>query len=228
MLSDPDIFVPPVLEARRIADDLRAFVADREFPCVGAKAALKRDQLRILVVDDIRRDTDDRLITQTLQKFAEAHDGQRIFVSQAVVFRNRSDLCEQQFETHLWQRLSSLHRIDAEDYLWDPRVASDPQSAHFSMSIGGCGFFVVGLHPRASREARRFKHPTMIFNLHSQFEQLREEGRYEIIRKATLERDVALSGSVNPMLAMHGRGSAAAQYSGRLVDETWKCPFGHE
>jgi FPC/CPF motif-containing protein YcgG len=96
------------------------------------------------------------------------------------------------------------------------------------MSIGGCGFFVVGLHPGASRDARRFWHPTMIFNLHSQFEQLRAEGRFETIRDTTIERDVALSGSPNPMLAAHGKGSAAAQYSGRKVNANWKCPFGHE
>lgn len=151
-----------------------------------------------------------------------------MFVSQAIVFRNHAVLSEEEFETHLWQRLTNIHRIDSADYLWDPTVESDPQSPHFSLSIGGRGFFVVGLHPGASRAARRFKYPTLIFNLHSQFERLRDEGRYEIIRAKTIDRDIAANGDANPMLARHGTGSAAAQYSGRHVGDKWQCPFKND
>ena len=38
-------------------------------------------------------------------------------------------------------------------------------------------------------------------------------------------RDEALTGSRNPMLARHGEASEARQYSGRAVDEDWRCPF---
>lgn len=65
----------------------------------------------------------------------------------------------------------------------------------------------------------------MVFNLHDQFETLRAMGRYERMRDAILARDEKLAGSVNPMLARHGESSAAAQYSGRLVDDGWQCPF---
>ena len=34
----------------------------------------------------------------------------------------------------------------------------------------GEAFFVVGQHPGASRTARRYTRPTLIFNLHDQFE----------------------------------------------------------
>ncbi|PIW56526.1 MAG: hypothetical protein COW16_00365, partial [Sphingomonadales bacterium CG12_big_fil_rev_8_21_14_0_65_65_10] len=67
--------------------------------------------------------------------------------------------------------------------------------------------------------------PTLIFNLHDQFERLREEGRYETMRRSILTRDEAYSGSINPMLARHGDASEARQYSGRVVDEDWSCPF---
>ena len=214
--------------AKSAEEELRTFVEDPDFPCIGAKAALRRDQLRIYVAGDIRDSCRDREITKILQSFAEEHgDATKMFVSQAVLFPNREQLSELEFETHLWQRLSGIHQVDAERYLWDPNVASDPDSPHFSMSVGGCGFFVVGLHPRASRKARRFRYPTMIFNLHSQFERLRAESRYEIIREAIIERDIAISGDANPMLMRHGRGSAAAQYSGRKVGPNWKCPFHH-
>jgi FPC/CPF motif-containing protein YcgG len=212
----------------QIEKELRSFVADSRFPCVGAKAALRRDQLEVLVVGDIRDPSRDRDITNVLQRFAEEHgDAKKVFVSQAVVFTNRGWLSELEFETQLWQRLSAIHRMDAEHYLWDPKVDSDPGSPHFSLSVGGCGFFVVGLHPGSSRKARRFRYPAMIFNLHAQFERLRAEGRYSTIRDKIIERDILLSGSANPMLAVHGEGSAAAQYSGRKVGRGWKCPFRH-
>lgn len=223
-----DIIALSRAERETIAAELKDFVAQPDFPCVGAKAALRRHQLEVLVASDIRRDAYDRLITRRLQDFASQYDpDEKMFVSQAIVYRNDRAVSEVEFETYLWQRLSAFHAIDAEDFHWDPNVDSDPGSPHFSLSIGGRGFFVVGLHPNASRLARRFKYPTLVFNLHAQFEKLREEGRYETIRSATIERDVALQGSANPMLARHGKGSAAAQYSGREVGSNWKCPFRH-
>ena len=229
MLVESDIIALRAHDKKQIAADLRDFVASPEFPCVGAKAALRRHQLEILVAPDIRHDGSDKLITHRLQAFAIRHDGDdKMFVSQAVIFQNDADLSEAEFETHLWQRLTSLHAIDRQDYQWDPNVDSDPESPHFSLSIGGKGFFVVGLHPNASRTARRFRHPTLVFNLHAQFEKLRQEGRYETIRNKTIERDIALQGSANPMLARHGEGSAAKQFSGRAVSGNWKCPFRHD
>ncbi len=229
MHVESDILALRAHDKKQIAADLRAFVASPDFPCVGAKAALRRHQLEILVVPDIRHGGSDKLITRRLQDFAIRHDGDdTMFVSQAVIFQNDTQLSEAEFETHLWQRLTSLHAIDRQDYQWDPSVDSDPESPHFSLSIGGKGFFVVGLHPNASRAARRFRHPTLVFNLHAQFEKLRQEGRYETIRNKTIERDIALQGSANPMLARHGEASAAKQFSGRAVSSDWKCPFKHD
>jgi FPC/CPF motif-containing protein YcgG len=229
MHVESDILALRAHDKKQIAADLRAFVASPDFPCVGAKAALRRHQLEILVVPDIRHGGSDKLITRRLQDFAIRHDGDdTMFVSQAVIFQNDTQLSEAEFETHLWQRLTSLHAIDRQDYQWDPSVDSDPDSPHFSLSIGGKGFFVVGLHPNASRAARRFRHPTLVFNLHAQFEKLRQEGRYETIRNKTIERDIALQGSANPMLARHGEASAAKQFSGRAVSSNWKCPFKHD
>jgi uncharacterized protein len=221
--------LPSLSEENRIAAELKKFVGTPQFPCVGAKAALRRHQLDILVVSDIRSDASDLLITRRLQDFAIAQDlDSAIFVSQAVIFRDTARLSECAFETYLWQRLTAFHVIDRQDFRWDPKVDSDPSSPHFSLSIGGKGFFVVGLHPGASRAARRFRYAALVFNLHAQFERLRDEGRYELLRSTTIERDIALDGSPNPMLARHGTGSSAAQYSGRHVGADWKCPFEHD
>jgi FPC/CPF motif-containing protein YcgG len=65
----------------------------------------------------------------------------------------------------------------------------------------------------------------MVFNLHDQFEQLRAAGRYEGMREKIMVRDEAVAGSRNPMLSRHGEASEARQYSGRVVDEQWRCPF---
>jgi len=121
--------------------------------------------------------------------------------------------------------LQALHDKDSIDFDWDKNVSSDPASPQFSMSIGGKAFYVVGLHPNSSRTARSFEKPVMIFNLHSQFELLRDEGSYRRIRQTILKRHEALDGEHNPMLAVHGESSEALQYSGRKLENDWKCPF---
>ena len=150
----------------------------------------------------------------------------RLFTSLAFVFEGPRSLSEQEFEAALWQRLQSMTDKD----VWrggtpDERVSDNPEDPHFSLSFGGEAFFVVGLHPHASRPARRFDSPVIVLNLHDQFEELRKDGRYEGLRSAILERDEKLAGSANPMLARHGEQSAARQFSGRLVGDDWRCPY---
>ncbi len=80
------------------------------------------------------------------------------------------------------------------------------------------------MHAGASRIARCFRHPVLVFNSHRQFEQLRADGRYAKLQQATRERDRAMQGSINPNLADFGAASEARQYSGREVEEDWQCP----
>ena len=208
-------------------DALLAHVDDRAFPCVGAKAALARDTLAVLGCSRMDSAWDDLRIHDALARFAADYTADPgLFRSLAVSFEGPGDLSEEAFEALLWQRLQSL----ADKDVWrghpsDPRVDHDPDSPHFSMSFGGQAFFVVGLHPGASRPARRFPFPTLVFNLHDQFETLRAQGRYEPIRAKIIARDAALAGDVNPMLARHGEVSEARQYSGRAVPDGWTCPF---
>lgn len=210
-----------------LAQTFRSFVEHREFPCVGAKAALKRDGMRFIVARDFRSAWDDLRIMPALLDLARSYCAEpELFQSLVVLFETGAPPDERAFEDGLWRRLQSLS--DKDQWLGqpeDPRVAHDPDDPHFAMSFGGEAFFVVGLHPEASRPARRFETPAMVFNLHDQFETLRAEGRYDKLRAAILERDVAIAGSVNPMLAQHGIVSAARQYSGRAVEAGWRCPF---
>lgn len=213
--------------AARLTDDFRAHIDRTSFPCVGAKSALAKGLLEIVIAFDMRSAWDDLRIHDRLLGWANAYrDDPEGLRSIAVIFSQPSSLDEKEFERLLWKRLQSFAEKD--NWLgqpYDPAVSPDPDDPHFSLSFGGQAFFVVGLHPAASRPARRFSHPVMVFNLHDQFEQLRESGRYERMREAILERDRQLAGDMNPMLARHGESSEARQYSGRMVGEDWVCPF---
>lgn len=210
-----------------LAQSFRQIIQSSEFPCVGAKSALSRGNMRFIVARDIRSAWDDLRVHFALRRFVgDYHDDPQLFRSLIVLFESDDALDEEGFETAMWARIQSLS--DKDEWLGqaaDPRVSTDPADPHFSLSFAGEGFFVVGLHPNASRPARRFPRPALVFNLHDQFERLRAEGRYEKLRTAILDRDVALAGSINPMLARHGSQSEARQYSGRAVDPAWKCPF---
>ena len=214
-------------DAKRLEDSLRSHVSESDFPCVGAKAALAGGSLRIVPAWSMESAWDDLRIHDELLDWS--HEYRKVkgqFRSLAVVFEGPRELDERSFEALLWQRLQSL--ADKDEWLgqpYDERVSSNPDDPHFSLSFGGEGYFVVGLHPNASRPARRAPHPTLVFNLHEQFERLREENRYERMRERIIERDVAIAGSPNPMLSRHGETSEARQYSGRMVDGDWQCPF---
>lgn len=206
---------------------IEGHVAQPDFPCVGAKAALARGTLEVLACNAIDSAWDDLRIHDGLLSWAGAYrDAPGLFRSFAVIFEGPSDLDEASFEQALWDRVQSLSDKDVwRGQEYDDRVSADPDDPHFSLSFGGEAFFVIGLHPRSSRPARRFSRPAMVFNLHDQFETLRAAGTYEGMREKILVRDEALAGSRNPMLARHGDASEARQYSGRLVDAEWRCPF---
>ncbi|MGB7409344.1 MAG: guanitoxin biosynthesis heme-dependent pre-guanitoxin N-hydroxylase GntA [Pontixanthobacter sp.] len=214
-------------KADKLGQMLRDWIAEDGFPCVGAKSALARNTLEIVVASRIDSGWDDLRIHRKLLDWSrKSREDPEKLRSLAIVFAGPEQMDEPAFEDSMWQRIQSL--ADKDHWAgqpYDADVSPNPNDPHFSLSFGGEAYFVVGLHPGASRPARRFAYPTMIFNLHEQFERLREKGRYERMREAILDRDVALAGSLNPMLARHGESSEARQYSGRVVDADWKAPF---
>lgn len=209
------------------ADAFLSMIADAQFPCVGAKSAAARGALEIIHARDITSAWNDLQITHSLVEWSWRYkDDREGLRSLAIMFDGPNNLSEKAFEDAMWQRLQSFSDKD----VWlgqvpDRRVSGDPDDPHFSLTFGGQAYFVVGLHPQASRPARRFSRPVLVFNLHDQFERLREEGLYERMREKIIQRDVALAGTANPMLERHGEASAARQFSGRVVGDDWKCPF---
>ncbi|MFC3230881.1 guanitoxin biosynthesis heme-dependent pre-guanitoxin N-hydroxylase GntA [Marinibaculum pumilum] len=204
----------------------RRFVEERSFPCVGAKAALGRDGMEFYVGRSLTDRRDDGALLLALYRFVERYRrAPTPFRSFVAIFEGPRLSGEAAFERALWQRLASMHRLDSRNNPWDPRVSDDPSSPHFSFSLRSEGFFVVGLHGAASRLARRFPHPTLVFNPHDQFEMLRQAQRFDPLRLAIRRRDTGLQGGPNPMATSYGEASEALQYSGRRVGADWRCPF---
>ncbi len=217
---------PPISPRDELArSQISSFIAATVFPCVGAKSALNKHRMRFGHYEAlgggaaIERQVDDLLAFSN-----EFPDPGLVPVSFVATYR-KPEADEAQFEVAMWRHIQLMHGVDRRRFAWNPLVSADPDHNDFSLSIGGRAFFVVGMHPNASRLARRAPMPCLVFNFHDQFVNLKESGKYFNLQTAIRTRDTALQGSVNPVLARFGDASEARQYSGRAVEENWRCPF---
>ena len=209
-----------------IHDSFRALVLNPQFSCVGAKSAIQQGGYRFGHYDELSGREATAGLARDLFHFLQEQpllEGE--FSTFVATFSNPIIHSEEQFEKLLWQQLQQLYELDAPLHAWDPQVSDDPEHPHFAFSFATQSFFVVGLHPVASRYTRRFAWPTLVFNLHEQFEILRDEGRFERMQEVIRSRETALQGSINENLSDYGSKSDARQYSGRPVSENWECPF---
>lgn len=202
------------------------FIENPLFPCIGAKAALKKKCLEIYIAQNLNSTEDDIDILAGLYCFIELWKKRNnVLQTFVVIFDQPLESSEQEFETSLWGRLQRLHDLDKEIYHWDPQVSSELGSPEFCFSIGGQGFFVIGLHPHSSRKARQFLRPALVFNLHAQFERLKKKGTFDRMKNKIREREAVYSGSINPMVHDFGENSEALQYSGMQVCPQHSLPF---
>jgi FPC/CPF motif-containing protein YcgG len=205
---------------------LRALVLDPEFPCLGARSAVNRGAYRFTLCPALASSAATAVLSRDLSAFvAEQPSLGADFTTFIASFTGAVPDGEKHFERLLWRQLQQLS--DRDTAAWDEAVSADPDDPHFSFSFAGKAFFVVGLHPRSSRWARRFAWPTLVFNAHYQFESLRASGRFGRLQSLIRGRDIALQGSSNPNLEDFGAATEARQYSGRAVEEGWRCPFWH-
>lgn len=207
--------------------DLAAFIGSEPFACAGARSALALEQVAVFEAGDLMSGQSDRQIYKALMAFGSAlAPDQMPFKTFICGFRCGTVMDEETFEMALWNLLRHLHERDrARGVAWAGHVSSDPASPDFNISINAVPYFVIGLHPGASRKARRFCRPALVFNSHDQFEQLRADGRYEALQKVIRQHELDVNGSINPMLGSHGQRNQAPQYSGRHVGDDWICPF---
>jgi FPC/CPF motif-containing protein YcgG len=223
-----------VLDSKRILSPLaetvhtrfREHVSNPDFPCIGAKASFNGGCYRFGFYPEMNGVETTSLLAHDLWLYVQERP---TFNSEYATFVASFALPkladEKSWEDLLWAQLQSLHELDGSHYGWDKTVSSDPENPDFSFSFAETGFFVVGLHPASSRISRRFGWATLVFNAHSQFQRLRQQNQFERMRETIRARDLKLQGSLNPNLSDFGRQSEARQYSGRAVEQNWKCPF---
>jgi len=216
----------PDAVARAVHTDFRDFVLDPSFSCLGAKAAINRDQYRLGVYGAMAEAETTVALAADLMTFIAAWpDPNNVFTTFVASFVDTSIESEEQFERLLWRQLQQLDDIDNNRHAWDPTVSADPTSPTFSYSFGGRAFFVVGLHPHSRRLSRRFRWPALVFNPHAQFEELKRQGSYGKLQAAIRAREALLQGDINDLLHDFGQKSEARQYAGRAVGPDWHCPF---
>ena len=216
------------MEAGKNYKWFKDWIIKEEHPCIMAQTVFNMDKVEFHEYNGFGEKKSVGKMLIDLENYIENYDfDSNEFFSFIATFPNETEeLTEKEFEEKLWSQLQHLH--EADDRKWDSRVNSDPEDSNFSFSLKGRAFYIVGLHPNSSRKARQTKFPTLVFNLHWQFEKLREMKTYQRVKKRIRRRDQKLQGSINPVLKDFGEKSEANQYSGRYVEKNWKCPFHHK
>ncbi|MEU4982765.1 guanitoxin biosynthesis heme-dependent pre-guanitoxin N-hydroxylase GntA [Streptomyces sp. NPDC021969] len=211
-------------EAHAVHEEFRALVLSGTFPCLGGASALRRDQYRFgwyprlgsaEAVSECAGD-----LTRFVTDFPEGSHPVAVHVA---AFDGPDGLGEEEFEVLLWEQLRGMRSADRTGGCADGPAGAEREEDTVSdpgFYFGHRNFFVVGLHPGASRAARTFRRPTLVFNALSHMGPLRRAGSYTSMQDKIRSRDRRLQGSVNPSLLR----PRVAQFSGRAVPEDWKCP----
>lgn len=210
-----------------VHDQFRAFVMSPHYPCVGARSAFSQYGYRFGFFEPMGTVQATIGLHASLIRFVQEQQSiDSKFSTFIAVFAGPIPSDEFAFEKQLWQQLQLLAHVDAKQYDYDPTVSTDPADPKFAFSVGGRAYFVVGMNPVSSRRARSFGWPAMAFNAHYLFRDLRESGQYSRFQEIIREKDKLLQrGDINPNLSEFGVKSEARQYSGRPVEDDWKCPF---
>lgn len=212
---------PAVLHAH---DGFRAVALSQAFACVAGAAAVRAGHYRFSSQAELGSPESIQGLATDLRKFiADFPLESGRFASCVASFREPGGLTPIEFEKLLWVTLQGLHDLDDEP--WDPSVSQDPEDSSFSFSFAGRSFFVIGMHGGSERWTRRLAWPTLVFNAHWQFEELRRLDRFSSMQRTIRRRDAKLQGMSNPALEDYGNQSEAKQYGGRVVEQDWQCPF---
>ncbi|WP_158942353.1 guanitoxin biosynthesis heme-dependent pre-guanitoxin N-hydroxylase GntA [Streptomyces sp. ERV7] len=207
--------------AHLVHNQFRTLMLSEPYPCLGGSAAVRQGNYALGVYSSLGSAEAVARCTEDLMGFLDEHPAASHPVAALVaVFDGPVHIDEEGFERSLWAQLQGMRRLDGSRpgaTVTEPvRVTEQDEGFVFS----GRPFFVVGLHPAASRWARRFAWPTLVFNSLTHDEYLRRRGQYERMQTKIRERDARLQGSVNPAVDL----PQVAQFSGRMVGPDWQCP----
>lgn len=211
---------------RHVHAQFRALMLSETVPCIAGRSAFRTGAYWHGVYTEMLAPTDNRWMCADLSDFVRIQN--RLpgrFSTFVASFLAPPVPSEEVFEDLLWRQLALLHEQDRRNYRWDPDFSADPSHPRFGFSIGGRAFFIVGLHPAASRMARRFPWPTLVFNAETQFDALEASGEIEKFQRIIRARDTRLQDGINPNLNYDGALSRAREYSGRPVPVDWVCPW---
>ena len=127
---------------------IQAFVhhlQSKDYPCIAAHDVASKQALSCFVADHMACPKDDRDILNFIYSFVDKYrTSTKGYHSVAILFKEPSNLSEEEFDTLLWMRLQSLSDLDAQQYKYDARVASDVTSPHFSFSLKEEAFYIIG------------------------------------------------------------------------------------
>ena len=212
----PEVPEPATATRHRLASMLSQMVAHPEYPCLGARSVFQRDRATVQVV---RRAGRRRRRRAAAGRPEDLRRGDR---SRAGVRLLRRDVPRTRGARRAALRATAVVAAGADPLggrrtPGTPRCRPTPATSTSPSAPAVRRTSSSGCTPRASRDARRTPTPTLVFNLHEQFEALRASGRFPRMRDKIRERDDQLQGSINPMVADHGETSEARQYSGRQV-----------
>lgn len=207
-----------------IKKQFKEWILQEDHPCIMAQTVFSQNSFKIDTYGELGIAKNAGKLLKDLDEYIQNYDfNSNDFQTFIAVFPDSKIECEDEFELLLWKQLSDLAKADTKP--WDSEVSNNPESKNFSLSLAGRAFYIVGMHPKSSRIARRSPYPSIAFNLHHQFEKLRDMGVYHNVRNKIRERDKTLQGSINPTLKDFGESSEARQYSGKVATEEWICPF---
>lgn len=207
-----------------VHSQFRNMITSMPFPCPGAKTTFAQGTYRFGLFDKMgTKETAEALGNSLRQFLAERPTWETNYTAFISCYKEPIPMNHEEFAYNLWNMLQELHAVDLS--AWDSGSSCDPESPDFAFSFGGMSFFIAGMHSGSPRFARRFAWPTLVFNSHEQFKYLRNEGIFEKFRDRVRKRDTALQGYVNPVSSDHGTKSEAIQYTAKIDNENWKCPF---
>ncbi len=204
-------------------DAFRAGVLDSGFPCLGAAAAVRRDDYAFGSFGDLGSAEAASRTAEDLGEFMSARPAIEHPVSVFVAaFAGPEQLDDPRFEDCLFRHLALMHGADPLPGVSDPSTPGEDHDPGWVFA--GRHLFVVGMHPHSSRSARAFRAPLLVFNALSHVEPLRRAGMFERMSTIIRRRDERLQGCPNPAIDLPRR----AQFSGRANEDGWRCPVGFD